>query len=211
MGFETTARARFVPVSGDVQDADARVLVETDELILRGGVRARVPRTELNDVRVRAGTVTIRYSGGTLALTLGDKAKGFADRLTAAPRSRLEKMGIAAGGSIVVTGVDDADFTAELRAAKIRTSARAAAGSALIVVGVHNQNQLSRVGAAAKSLAPDGALWVVHPKGATGVKDTAIFAAARGAGLTYVKVARFSHTHTAEKLVVPKAARPKKA
>jgi hypothetical protein len=52
----------------------------------------------------------------------------------------------------------------------------------------------------------DGTL-VVHPKGRHGVAGTSIFAAATAAGLACTKVARFSGTHTAEKLVVPRSAR----
>jgi hypothetical protein len=45
----------------------------------------------------------------------------------------------------------------------------------------------------------------VHPKGKDGVKDTAIFAAGRAAGLVAIKVARVSGTHSAEKLVRPRS------
>jgi hypothetical protein len=48
---------------------------------------------------------------------------------------------------------------------------------------------------------------VVHPRGVPAVADTVIFAAASAAGLTYTKVVRFSETDTAEKLVIPRAAR----
>jgi hypothetical protein len=48
---------------------------------------------------------------------------------------------------------------------------------------------------------------VVHPRGVSAVADTVIFAAAKEAGLTYTKVVRFSDTDTAEKLVIPRAAR----
>ena len=54
----------------------------------------------------------------------------------------------------------------------------------------------------------DGAIWVVHPKGANSeLRDLEIFAEAKRLGLTYTKVARFSATQTAEKLVIPKAKR----
>ena len=66
---------------------------------------------------------------------------------------------------------------------------------------------LSRIATCSRALAPAGALWVVHPKGTNGLKDTDVFAAGKAAGLTYTKVARFSDTHTAEKLVIPKAKR----
>jgi hypothetical protein len=39
------------------------------------------------------------------------------------------------------------------------------------------------------------------------LRDTEIFVEAKRLGLTYTKVARFSQTHTAEKLVIPKAKR----
>jgi hypothetical protein len=59
-----------------------------------------------------------------------------------------------------------------------------------------------------KTIARDGAIWVIHPKGsASKVKDTDIFAKAKKAGLTATKVARYSETHTAEKLVIPVAKR----
>jgi len=45
---------------------------------------------------------------------------------------------------------------------------------------------------------------VIHAKGkAAAFKDVDVFAAAKKAGLVDVKVASFSGTHTAEKLVVP--------
>ena len=59
----------------------------------------------------------------------------------------------------------------------------------------------------AKSIARVGAIWVVHPRGDASVANTVIFAAAKDAGLTYTKVVRFSDTDTAEKLVIPRAAR----
>jgi hypothetical protein len=52
-----------------------------------------------------------------------------------------------------------------------------------------------------------GAIWVIHPKAPNALRDTEIFAEAKRVGLTYTKVARFSATHTAEKLVIPKAKR----
>jgi hypothetical protein len=56
-------------------------------------------------------------------------------------------------------------------------------------------------------MARDGASWVVHPKGAAGLRDTEILVEAKRLGHTYTKLARVSATHTAEKLVIPKASR----
>ena len=53
----------------------------------------------------------------------------------------------------------------------------------------------------------DGGIWVVSPKGDPTIRDVDVMAAAKAAGLVDVKVARWSDTHTALKLVIPKALR----
>lgn len=55
--------------------------------------------------------------------------------------------------------------------------------------------------------ASDGALWLVTPRGVSAVTEADALAAGRAAGLTDVKVVRFSDTHTAHKFVVPRANR----
>jgi hypothetical protein len=78
----------------------------------------------------------------------------------------------------------------------------------VILLGAETVAALARVATAAKAMTRDGAIWVVHPKGAaSGLRDLEIFAEAKRLGLTYTKVARFSATHTAEKLVIPKSKR----
>lgn len=207
MGLELKAVARLQPAGAPAQRGEVRVLLETDELTLRGDVRARVPRSALRDVRVKGDSVVLNYGAGTLRLTLGDAATKFAAKLAELPRSRLEKMGIGGGASVAVVNLAEASFTAELHAAGVAVSSRMSSRSVVIVLGVHRPADIARIAAAAKVLADTSALWVVHPKGIAGVMDTDILAAARLAGLTYTKVARFSDTHTAEKLVVPVASR----
>ena len=60
-----------------------------------------------------------------------------------------------------------------------------------------------------RSLAPDGALWSIRPKGRAEISESVVVAAGKAAGLVDVKVARFSDSHTAEKFVRPRAARLK--
>jgi hypothetical protein len=52
-----------------------------------------------------------------------------------------------------------------------------------------------------------GALWAVWAKGRKELNENHVREAALDAGLVDVKVARFSATHSALKLVVPKAKR----
>jgi hypothetical protein len=57
------------------------------------------------------------------------------------------------------------------------------------------------------SLAPTGGVWVVAPKGVRQITELEVLNAGRAAGLTDVKVARFSATHTAHRFVIPLAQR----
>ncbi len=211
MGLELTGHAVLTPAKGrtgiEKQTGDAKILLESDELILRGGVKAKIARATIRDVTSKAGTVRISADGCTLQLTLGDATDKFLAKLAQAPKSRLEKMGIGATSVVTLLNLSDATLRAELEAIGATVRTRATKGAALLILGVDDATDLARIADAAKSLDTKSALWVVHPKGASGVKDTDIFAAAKAAGLTYVKVARFSETHTAEKLVVPAAKR----
>ncbi len=208
MGLELTARVTLALADAVVQTGDSKVLLEGDELILRGAVRARIRRADVHDATANAGVVTVRLTGGTLTLALDVDAVKFVKKLLEPPKSRLEKLGVVAGARVAVIGVDDGTLGAELAAMGVTVATRAAANEGLILLGVTTARDLPKIGSAAKFLAADGALWVVHPKGVAGVKDVDVFAAAKNAGLTYTKVARFSDTHTAEKLVRPKASRP---
>ena len=208
MGFETSGTVTHAPRRGAPTSGIAKVLVETDDLILRGGVKLSVPRSAIRDAVAKGTQVTVRYDGGVITLELGDAAAKFAKKVVEPPKSRLEKMGIGPEMRVVVRHSSDRALAAEITEVGATVAARAKRGEERCVIEfVESDAQLARIADAAALLAQDGALWVIHPKGADGVKDTAVFAAGKVAGLTAVKVARFSGTHTAEKLVIPVAAR----
>jgi Protein of unknown function (DUF3052) len=56
-------------------------------------------------------------------------------------------------------------------------------------------------------LQADGALWVIRPKGGQDIKEVDIIDAAKGAGLVDNKIASFSETQSAMRLVIPLALR----
>jgi hypothetical protein len=57
------------------------------------------------------------------------------------------------------------------------------------------------------SIKPNGAIWVVYPKGQKHIREIDVMAAGKSAGLTDNKVCRFSETHKALRLVIPLARR----
>jgi hypothetical protein len=77
----------------------------------------------------------------------------------------------------------------------------------VVVWGVDDVAELAGISAVADWIRPDGALWMVWPKGRRELTENHIRDAALAAGLVDVKVARFSATHSALKLVIPKARR----
>jgi hypothetical protein len=205
MGLETRCHARVRDVDGASREAEATVLLETDELIVRGPARVRVPRATITALHAADGTLTVTHARGTLALDLGPAAEKWRARLAEAPKPLIEKLDVKPDAKVCVLGVDDADFLAALRArASAVTTSRRATGCDVVFLSVERDADLSRIASASAALAERGALWVVHPKGPDGVRDTAIFAAGTDAGLVATKVARWSATHTAEKLVRPR-------
>lgn len=77
----------------------------------------------------------------------------------------------------------------------------------VVVWALDEAADLARLAALIDRIRPAGALWAVWPKGRKELNENHIRDAALGAGLVDVKVARFSATHSALKLVIPKAKR----
>jgi len=105
--------------------------------------------------------------------------------------------------------VADTAFLAELEDAVSQLSiGRLLKANDAIFFGVTKEAELARLVALKNALVPDGALWIVRPKGRPEISERATMAAGKAAGLVDVKVVGFSATHTAEKFVIPLSARP---
>jgi hypothetical protein len=204
MGLEANCKLR---VGRERQDA--RALLETDYLLVRtGSERRKVPFAGLTSITASDGWLTLEGPTGTTSLQLGASAVKWAEKIRN-PRSLLDKLGVKPGMRIAVMGVNDDVFLEQLatRVSDISRS-RPKKESDIIFVGIETVASLSRLSALAASIKRNGAVWVVHRKGkGATVKDTDVFSAAKSAGLVDTKVAAFSATHTAEKLVIPLARR----
>ena len=198
MGREATGTARTGGGAGR-----AKVLLETDEVIFRGEVRARVPFRTLTAVEPGRDGLRLAWPDGEALVELTEaEAARWADRIRNPP-TLLDKLGVKDGTRVTVLDVDDAAFAAELggRAVKVVRS-----GPADVVIwGLDEAADLTRLPALIDSIRPAGALWAVSAKGRKDLNENHVRDAAIDAGLVDVKVARFSATHSALKLVVPKA------
>lgn len=178
-------------------ESDGKLLWEPPKLIFRGAVRGIFQGHALRDLRVE---------GADLVLTDGTRftlEPGEADTWLHAiqnPPSRLDKLGVKVGQTVVVLGVDDAEFLDELsgRAEPVEADE----GVDLLFLGVEDLADFDQLEDLIGGLAAKGAIWIVAEKGrGAPLKDTEILAAARGQGLVDTKVCAFSKTHTALRFV----------
>jgi hypothetical protein len=184
-------------------------LLETDYLLFRGSgakgaaPRVKIPFNGIQSLKADGAWLRIAHSGGTLELELGARAEKWAAKIRS-PKGRLDKLGATAGARVTLTGAVDAGFRGELAARGCEIAEGAPArGAALVFYGAEIRADLARIKRLAARLAPDGALWVIYPKGQKHITENDVIAAGRSSELKDVKVAGFSATHTALKFVIP--------
>ncbi|MFN8571326.1 MAG: hypothetical protein U0132_04665 [Gemmatimonadaceae bacterium] len=188
-----------------------RAHLEGDHLLFRGEAeRVKVVFKDLTKVSARAGRLSLTSGSGTITLELGAVAETWAGKILN-PRSLMDKLGVKPGMRVAVVDVEDADVLRQLRDVcsdvRVGTVPR---DSDVILFGVERALGLRRLGTLKGLMKPAGAIWVVHRKGKDAtLRDVEVFAAAKEAGLVDNKVASFSATHTAERLVIPVRDRPK--
>ncbi len=122
----------------------------------------------------------------------------------------LDKLGVRPAARIAILGVDDETFRSSLgdRTTDV-TEGEPAPGTDLVFLGADVPADLANLGRLRARLRPNGAIWVVSRKGRDAtLRDVEVIAAAAGAGLVDNKVVSFSTTHTALRLVIPRALRP---
>ena len=123
----------------------------------------------------------------------------------------LDKLGLRPGMRIALIEIDDAGIRPSIadRTSDI-TEGWPEPDTDIVLLGADSPEALAPLEALATRIRPNGAIWVVSRKGkAATLRDTAVIDAARAAGLVDNKVASFSATHTALRLVIPVASRPR--
>ncbi len=197
MGNETETVVRY-----DGAPHQAKVLLETDEVIVRGGLKLRLPFREIADASPDGGDLVLRWSGHELRVPLGRDATKWAEKIRN-PKSRIEKLGVKPAQRIAALGSLPDDFLAELEASGADVSRRLRKGSDIIFTAISSRDQLHALKKLRDALQPAGMIWVVRPKADPRISESEVMQAGKSAGLVDVKVVRFSASHTAEKFVIP--------
>ena len=199
MGYEAQCTLRL----GD-EVARGKAVLEQHDLIFRGPTRLAIPLKTIASAVANEGSLIVRFGKTTAIFDIGTAATRWANRI-ANPPSRLDKLGVKPGMSAVVVGERHEDLVREMKSRGARALRTAPAeGSDLVFYGASQRDMLDRLGALKRSLKPNGALWVIRPKGSAAITESEVMAAGKKAGLVDVKVVSFSATHTAEKFVIPR-------
>jgi Protein of unknown function (DUF3052) len=123
-------------------------------------------------------------------------------------RPLLEKLGVNQGMRVSVLGFGhDEAFLAELRGRGADVSTRKRKATDLLFYRAEDLGALDRLAALEPYLERNGAIWVVYPRGRKDIREVAVIQAGLDAGYVDNKIARFSDTHTAMRLVIPLARR----
>ncbi len=159
MGREATCKCQWSGATANV-----KALLESTELILRGGIRKRVPFTEIKSVKVQSGQRTFTVQGEPVSLSLGEAgATKWATTIKSPPPTLAHKLGISSEISVHIIGkIDDEALESALSQAG-KTSTRK---GSLIIARVDTPESLHAALLQSNPALLDGApLWVVYPKG----------------------------------------------
>jgi hypothetical protein len=127
-----------------------------------------------------------------------------------ATKPLLDKLGVKPGFRVAVIGIDDASFLKMLRE---RTGdvvmGKPRRTCDIVLLAANEMRDLERIREAKAWIEPNGAIWVVRPKGpGSPLRDTDLIEAGLRAGLVDNKIASFSDTHGAMRFVFRLKDRP---
>ena len=181
-----------------------KALLETSELIFRGDLRLKILFASLKSVVARDGELHLRWADDSAVFELGPQAEKWAHTILH-PKSTVQKLGIKPGLRISALHMPDDTTMKDAR----KTAAEFAADKPLkdsdaIFFSATTEAELKTIKKLVPSLASNGALWIVYPKGRREITELGVLNAGRAAGLYDIKVVSYSATHTTLKFVRPK-------
>lgn len=182
-------------------ESEGKLLWEPPKLIFRGAVRGIYQGHALRNLRTE-GDDLVLSDGTRFTLDTGQAEKWL--HAIQNPPSRLDKLGVKPGMTVVVDGVEDEAFIAELET-RVELG-EAEEGIDILFLAVEDLADFDRLEDWEGALAPKGAVWIVAQKGkGAPLKDAEILEAVRGLGFVDTKVCAFSQSHTALRFVKRKA------
>ena len=208
MGDQARCTVRFGGPGSGLESTEQSVgsaHLETETLAFRGGFRLAIPFKEISAISVTDGWMTVTFPGGVASFELGARAPRWLQAITH-PKPVIDKIGVRPGMRVALVDVDDDKFRAQL-VQRAEVVAGMPQDCDLIFLAAPERAALAKLAPLRHHLKPDGALWVLRPKGSPDIGEMEVLNAGRAAGLVDTKVVAFSAALTAEKFVIPVALR----
>ncbi|HVC75536.1 MAG TPA: hypothetical protein VND96_03360 [Candidatus Micrarchaeaceae archaeon] len=126
-------------------------------------------------------------------------------------RPLLDKLGVKPGAKVAIVNLDDEGFITHLRTrTRDIVKGKPSSPADLVFFGAETPPELDRIDELKGWIEPNGGIWVVRTKGGGGMlRDTDVVAAGLAAGLVDNKIASFSETQGAMRLVFRVRDRPR--
>jgi hypothetical protein len=180
---------------------EVKALLEPPDMILRGGIRRRIPIAAMKRIYVEGDWLRFTFKDDPVALDLGsDMAAKWTKALTTPPPSLAKKLGITAESVVRMIGtVDDEALEKAISEAKDVT----ARSVSLILARVDTPGELA---AALRKSADDlnggVPIWFIYPKGpGQALNEHIVRSTALVTGIVDTKVAAVSSALTALRFV----------
>jgi hypothetical protein len=177
MGKEAITQAHVGQESGEV-----KALLESNELILRGTIKRRFPKSAIADVRVTETGLAFSCAGEIVVLALGvPVATAWAKAIAKEPPGLKAKLGLADGATAIVLGsVEDTALVTALEGCRRDSTI----GADMIIALITCADDL----ATARGMAAGRPIWAIYPKGGKATfGDAAIRANMRANGFKDTK------------------------
>jgi hypothetical protein len=183
---------------------EVKALLETNEIILRGGIRKRAPFSGISEVKVQGDNLHFKVDNERVQLILGSStAEKWAAAISSPPPQLSKKLGISKTSVVRVIGEVPDEKLQEALAEAARISSRDAN---LIVAYVDSPESLHAALRDANAQLVSGVpIWMVYAKGpGYAINETAIRSLLRENGMIGTKAASVSAKYTALRFIYRK-------
>jgi hypothetical protein len=191
-----------IEVNGEM--IKGKALLETAELLFRGPRRIRVPFSAITNLQTVDEKLVVSCPDGPVIFHLGPAALKWEKKIRNPP-TLLDKLGCKAELRLNINGAFEVPFLEQLQTVGMKMARK---DVDILLFRPESASALSKIEAFVRRIKPEGAIWVVYPKGVKSITEAQVMAAAKNEGMVDVKVAGFSPTLTAIKFVIPKTSRP---
>src|SRR5258708_33986947 len=147
MGNEAKCIGRF-----GKQQSEGKALLETAEVLFRGGFRLKIPFYSIKSARAVDGELCIQTPEGLAIFKLAGAAAKWCDKILR-PKSRLEKLGVKPGSKVSLLGDFEEGFLQELgEQTNAATKNKLVAGSEWLCLAADSHKGAAQASKLAQSL-----------------------------------------------------------